>query len=198
MVKFIDDNGNEFFSCSSAEARFAIQSVKEKREKIDPAERESQRIIREREFILSKYAETPVEKISCEKPYMDVNFFIDCKVEIESLDKIVTQIFMHPFQYANLLKRERDILELERQIDFTRTGMVAKLWNSEIYISPKIQEDELYLVSLEPEEEFFGKRFKIDRTEEVETISSIEDYLGKVIEELEDKRNEIMASKLNR
>ncbi|MCK9615782.1 MAG: hypothetical protein M0R48_09890 [Candidatus Omnitrophica bacterium] len=198
MVKFIDENGKEFFSCSSAEARFAIQSVKEKREKIDPAERESQRRIKERDFILSKYTETQVETIACEKPYMDVNFIIDCKAEIEKLDKRITHLFMHPNQYNTLMKWERDMLEPDYNKSLLKTGRVAALWGMEVYVSKEIPENELYEVSLETEEEFFAKRFQMDRTEEVETLSSIEDYLGKIIGELEDKRNEIMSSKLNR
>jgi len=124
-VKFIDDKGQSFFDCNSAEARIAIDAVKEYRSTGG-----------NRQQIMAKAADEMLKDVSCEVRqssnsvlYSMANVFAD--IEEENLR--VTHVVMHAKTYAILRKMDRDVLDIETKASNMKGGLFAHVWGAGLY-----------------------------------------------------------------
>jgi hypothetical protein len=124
-VKFLDDKGQSFFDCNSAEARVAIDAVKEYRT-----------VGGNRQQVMAKAADEMLKDTSCVVResnssilYSMTNVFSD--IEEENLR--VTHVVMHAKAYAIFRKMDRDVLDIETKSSNMKGGLFAHIWGAGLY-----------------------------------------------------------------
>ena len=60
---------------------------------------------------------------------------------------------MNATQYPMFRKAGRDYVDFETQRELLRTGLIGTVYGAQVYMSPEIAADEVYLIT---EPEFFG------------------------------------------
>lgn len=82
------------------------------------------------------------------------NALADAFASILRSDIRVANVFMNARDYSDLLKWDRDVLDIETQAILLKTGLMAVLWGAKIITSRVVPEGTVYVCG---EPEFFGR-----------------------------------------
>jgi len=85
---------------------------------------------------------------------LTANALADGFANVERTDIRVASVFLNAKDYADLRKWDRDTLDVETQAVLLRTGLMATLWGSKLYVSRIVPEGTVYICG---EPEFFGR-----------------------------------------
>lgn len=83
----------------------------------------------------------------------NMSYLADQYAVIEGHGLRVDKIFLNGSSYAMFRKAGRDYVDFETQRELLRTGYLGLVWGAEIYMSPEVQSDKVFLVT---EPEYFG------------------------------------------
>lgn len=82
------------------------------------------------------------------------NALADAFANVQRTDVRVSNIFMNAKDYSDLLKWDRDTLDIQTQADLLKSGILAILWGARIIVSRIVTEGIVYVCG---EPEFFGR-----------------------------------------
>ena len=85
---------------------------------------------------------------------LTANSLADAFAAVMRSDIRVATVFMNAKDYADLLKWDRDTLDIESQARLLKTGLQAYLWGAKIIVSRIVTEGTVYVCG---ESEFFGR-----------------------------------------
>ena len=131
MVKFIDDNGVEFFECHPAEARTAIEIIQDVRDKNPVLPPEVKRVLKLVPKLLSGRRTVIQGKGST------INRIADSFAEIEKHDERVVLVLCSAKAYAEVRKWDRDTIDIETKATYLRSGIMAYVWGAMIILDRK-------------------------------------------------------------
>ena len=80
--------------------------------------------------------------------------FSDAFGQIEAQDLVVSTIALHPRDYADLRKFDRDVLDPTSQRELLKSGIMAAMWGAQVVVSTQVEQGKV-LVLAEPE--FVGR-----------------------------------------
>jgi len=71
----------------------------------------------------------------------------DLFADVEARDVSVIRIWMNAYEYADVRKFGRDVLDVESQATLWKQGIQGSIWNAQIRTSRKIPKGHLYLTA---------------------------------------------------
>jgi len=82
------------------------------------------------------------------------NVLADAFANVQRTDIRVSNIFMNAKDYSDILKFDRDTLDINTQETLLKTGLMANIWGAKIIVSRIVPEGTVYVCG---EPEFFGR-----------------------------------------
>jgi len=98
-------------------------------------------------------ANTVNDVVTVTKANFDMGVMADAFARVERHGLRVDKIFMNATQYPMFRKAGRDYVDFETQRELLRTGLIGTVYGAQVYMSPEIAADEVYLIT---EPEYFG------------------------------------------
>ena len=141
MVKFVDDNGVEFFECHPAEARTAIEIIQDIRDRKPPLDPFVKKVLK----LVPKVISGPRTRIKSDKGG-NVHRIADCFAAIEQHDERVVLLLCNAITYAEVRKFDRDLLDIETTETMLKTGILARMWSAYVIVDRTVPKD-LFIVS---------------------------------------------------
>ena len=175
MVKFIDDNGVEFFECHPAEARTAIEIIQDIRDKNPVLSPEAKKVLKLVPKLISG-KRTIVES----SDYRSAHRIADCFSTIEVHGERVAVVLCDARAYAEIRKWDRDSIEIESRATYLEGGIMAYLWGAMVVIDRKAPKD-VFVVSSEDGEHVAETALVREKPPIVEILSKMQKLLSEAI-----------------
>lgn len=149
-VAFVNlKTGNVFFDCHPSEARAAMQSVREMREKGSLETRERQRNLEDlKEYVEAVMASDvkPVHfDILGDEGDLSYGFISERFREIESNDITVDLIIVNAREYAWFRKAGQSSFEQATQKEVIEMGIFGEFWNAKVVVRKKCPPGEVFI-----------------------------------------------------